>query len=241
MVSKDRLARESVYLEQDVLQETVGSQDQILTAYGGFNHISFQAHGDYSILPLTVPPDRLRALNSRLMLFYTGIKRTASNVAESYVNGIEQRKRQLRVMKDLVDEGLAIVSSNQDLSGFGELLHEAWQFKRSMSAQVSNTAIDDIYARARSAGALGGKLTGAGGGGFLLLFVDPDNQEKVRCELDQLIHVPFHFETSGSQIIFYDPQPDYTEEERRRAQQAICAFRELTTISASADEPAVVD
>jgi D-glycero-alpha-D-manno-heptose-7-phosphate kinase len=234
MVSKEQLARESVHLEQDVLQETVGSQDQILTAYGGFNHISFQADGDYSARPVTIRPERLRELNSHLMLFYTGIKRTASHVAESYVNGIEQRKRQLRIMKDLVDEGLAILSGNHELRGFGELLHEAWQFKRSMSAQVSNSQVDEMYAAAMAAGALGGKLTGAGGGGFLLLFVEPDQQERVREQLEQLIYVPFEFEQSGSQIIFFDPQPDYAGEERRQAAQEIRAFRELSTMSAHA-------
>jgi D-glycero-alpha-D-manno-heptose-7-phosphate kinase len=243
MVSKDQLARESVHLEQEVLQETVGSQDQISTAYGGFNHISFQPTGEYTVRPVTVRPERLRELNAHLMLFYTGIKRTASNVADSYVNGIEQHKRQLRVMKDLVEEGLGILGGNQDLCGFGELLHEAWQSKRSMSDMVSNSEVDDLYARARFAGALGGKLTGAGGGGFLLLFVEPDNQETVRSELEQLIHVPFEFEQSGSQIIFYDPQPDYTQAERWRATQSICAFRELASVvpASSATRPIAAD
>jgi D-glycero-alpha-D-manno-heptose-7-phosphate kinase len=239
MVSKDQLARESVHLEQNVLQETVGSQDQISTAYGGFNHISFQPTGEYTVRPLTVRPERLRELNSHLMLFYTGIKRTAANVAQSYVNGIEQRNRQLRIMRDLVEEGTSVLGSGQDLRQFGELLHEAWQFKRSMSSLVSNTEVDEMYAKAMAAGALGGKLTGAGGGGFLLLFVEPEKQEKVRMELAQLISVPFEFEQSGSQIIFYDPQPDYAREELRRSEQPICAFRELAgvTMETSAAAP----
>src|SRR4030095_8903760 len=135
---------------------------------------------------------------------YTGIKRTASNIAESYVNGIEDRRRQLRIMKDLVEESLSILNSDQDISGFGELLHEAWQAKRSLSSQVSSAHVDELYDCAISAGALGGKLTGAGGGGFLLLFVPPSKQTEVREKLSRLICVPFKFEFSGSQVIFCD-------------------------------------
>jgi D-glycero-alpha-D-manno-heptose-7-phosphate kinase len=163
------------------------------------------------------------------MLFYTGIKRTASTIAETYVNDIDRRRRQLRIMKDLVDEGLAVLNSRQDLTPFGELLHEAWQAKRSLSASVSNTDVDDLYNAAISAGAIGGKLTGAGGGGFLLLFVPPDRQEQVRARLDTLIHVPFRFEFSGSQVLFADTEQEYPREEEARARQATRAFRELAS------------
>jgi D-glycero-alpha-D-manno-heptose-7-phosphate kinase len=161
------------------------------------------------------------------MLFYTGIKRTAANVAGTFINGMEERKRQLRIMKDLVDEGVAILNSQNDLRGFGELLHEAWQAKRSLSATVSNDDVNSFYARARNAGAIGGKLTGAGGGGFLLLFVEPDRQEEVRRELCELIHVPFKLDFSGSQIIYYEPEQDYSASEQLRALQDVKPFREL--------------
>jgi D-glycero-alpha-D-manno-heptose-7-phosphate kinase len=227
MASKQRLALESVHLEQNILKETVGSQDQVLAAYGGPNHIVFCSDGEISVRPVTVGRDRLRELNSHLMLFYTGIKRTASQVADTYVNGIDRRAEQLRFMRGLVDEALALLDSSHDLAAFGGLLHEAWQAKRSLSSSVSNQDVDDLYATARAAGALGGKLTGAGGGGFLLLFVPPDRQPAVRTALGALLHVPFAFEFSGSQILFADNEQEYRTEEEARAQRPIPAFREL--------------
>lgn len=227
MVGKHQLAMESIHLEQDLLKETVGSQDQVLASYGGFNHISFLPNGEVSVRPVTVTPDRVRELNFHLMLFYTGIKRTASDVAATYVNDIDDRRRQLRLMKDLVEESISIVNNGQDLTTFGELLHEAWQAKRSLSATVSNPHVDEIYDLAISAGAVGGKLIGAGGGGFLLLFVPPHHQNAVQGKLNKLIHVPFKFEFSGSQIILFDREQDYSAEERARAGGPLLAFREL--------------
>ncbi len=233
MASKQQLALESVHLEQEVLKETVGSQDQVLAAYGGLNHVSFLDNGEISVRPVTIAAERMRELNSHLMLFYTGIKRTASTIAETYVNDIDQRRRQLRIMKDLVDESLAVLNSRHDLSPFGELLHEAWQAKRSLSPSVSNSEVDELYQSARAAGAMGGKLTGAGGGGFLLLFVPPDRQDDVRARLNGLINVPFKFEFSGSQILFADNEQEYAQEERARAGQSIHRFRELTPQAAA--------
>jgi D-glycero-alpha-D-manno-heptose-7-phosphate kinase len=229
MASKKQLAYESIHIEQDLLQETVGSQDQVLAAYGGLNQITFLPNGEVSVTPITISAERMRELNDHLMLFYTGIKRTASNVAESYVNGIEERKRQLRIMKDLVDESISVLNSGHDIRGFGELLNEAWQAKRSLSSSVSNPDVDELFELAMSAGALGGKLTGAGGGGFLLLFVPPEDQERVRARLNKLIHVPIKFEFLGSQVIFFDREEDYLAEEKARAGQTIGAFRELET------------
>jgi D-glycero-alpha-D-manno-heptose-7-phosphate kinase len=228
MVSKHRLATESVHLEQDILKETVGSQDQVLAAYGGLNHIVFHQNGEISVTPITVGVERMKELASHLMLFYTGIKRTASNIAESFVTGIDDRRRQLRVMKDLVGESISIVSGDRDILEFGELLHEAWLAKRSLSASISNADVDALYDTARSAGAIGGKLIGAGGGGFFLLFVPPSKQQSVREKLNTLVHVPFKFDFSGSQIIFCDREEDYAAEERARAARPIRAFRELT-------------
>lgn len=228
MVSKRQLAMESIYIEQELLKETVGSQDQVLAAYGGLNHIIFFPNGEISVMPMTIAPERMWELNSHLMLFYTGIKRTASNIAESYVNGIEDKKRQLCIMKDLVEESISILNSDQDISGFGELLHEAWQAKRSLSSSVSNAYVDAIYDQAMSAGAIGGKLTGAGGGGFMLLFVPPSRQKALKEKLNKLIYVPFKFEFSGSQIIFFDLEEDYSAEERARANQTVEAFQEFS-------------
>ena len=154
-------------------------------------------------------------------------RRTASTIAESFVSGIDDRRRQLRIMKDLVDESISIVSGERDILEFGELLHEAWQAKRSLSANISNSDVDALYDAARAAGAIGGKLVGAGGGGFLLLFVPLSKQRAVREQLNTLIQVPFKFEFSGSQIIFCDREEDYAAEEKARAAQSIRAFREL--------------
>ncbi|MEG4277556.1 hypothetical protein QUA62_08750 [Microcoleus sp. MON1_C1] len=231
MPSKQQLTKESIFIEQQALKETVGSQDQVSAAYGGLNHISFLPNGEISVRPMTLTQERIQHLNSHLMLFYTGIKRTASDIAGSYVTDLDAKRRQLRIIKDLVEESIAILNSNQPLTGFGELLHEAWQAKRSLSDKVSNPEVDDLYATARTAGAIGGKLTGAGGGGFLLLFVPPAQQQEVREKLSKLIHVPFNFEFSGSQIIFFEPQEDYSELDKSRASQQIAAFRELTPTS----------
>jgi D-glycero-alpha-D-manno-heptose-7-phosphate kinase len=227
MFSKHQLATESIYVEQELLQEVVGSQDQVCAAYGGLNHILFLPNNEISVCPVTVSRERVYELESHLMMFYTGIKRTAANIAESYVTNINDRKRQLRILKDMVEEALAILGNRQDLRPFGELLHESWEFKRSLSAKVSNSEIDEIYTAALKEGALGGKLTGAGGGGFMLLFVPPEYQERVRQRLSQLIYVPFKFEFSGTQIIFFDPEEDYAAAERERVGQTVQAFHEL--------------
>jgi D-glycero-alpha-D-manno-heptose-7-phosphate kinase len=228
MPSKHQLAEESIHIEQEVLKETVGSQDQVSAAYGGFNHISFLPNGTFSVRPITLSQERLKELNSHLMLFYTGIKRTSSNIAESYVNDMEARRRQLRIMKDLIEESISILNNGDDLCGFGELLHEAWQAKRSLSASVSNSFVDEIYESAISAGAIGGKLTGAGGGGFMLLFAPPSGQKQIREKLNTLIHVPFKIEFSGSQIIFFDSEEDYSREEEDRAARSIQSFQEMS-------------
>jgi len=228
MVTKHRLATESVHLEQSILKETVGSQDQVLAAYGGLNHIVFHQSGEITVTPITIGADRIKELASHFMLFYTGIKRTAANIAATFVNDIDDRRRQLRIMKDLVDESISIVSGDRDLVEFGELLHEAWLAKRSLSADISNSDVDAVYDTARAAGAIGGKLIGAGGGGFFLLFVPPSKQRTVRENLNTLIHVPFKFDFSGSQIIFCDREEDYAAEETARAARPIRAFRELT-------------
>jgi D-glycero-alpha-D-manno-heptose-7-phosphate kinase len=228
MPTKQQLAEEGIHIEQEILKETVGSQDQISAAFGGFNHITFLPTGTFAIRPITLVPERIRELNAHLMLFYTGIIRTAANIAETYIQDMEGKRRQLRIMKDLIEEAISILNNGGEITGFGELLHESWQAKRSLSAKVSNTEVDEIYHAALSAGALGGKLTGAGGGGFLLLFVPPFRRAEVRERLNRLLHVPFKIEFSGSQIIFFDSEKDYSAEEKDRAGRPIGNFRELS-------------
>ena len=226
-VGKKQLAEESIHLEQEVLKETVGSQDQVCAAYGGVNRINFLPNGGFSVQPMTLPQERLEALNSHLMLFYTGIKRTASDVASSYVAAMGDRAALLNQMRDYVEQSCAILGGNQDLTAFGELLHQAWLAKRGLSEKVSNARVDALYDEARKAGTIGGKLLGAGGGGFILLFVPPEKQAKVRKQLKRLIEVPFEFEFSGSQIIFFDLEEDFAKHDKARNRRHIEAFSEL--------------
>jgi D-glycero-alpha-D-manno-heptose-7-phosphate kinase len=230
MPSKRQLAMESIDLEQRRLHETVGSQDQVLAAYGGMNHVIFAQDGEITPRPITLSADRLTELNDHLMLFYTGIMRTASDIAASYVNDLHSRERQLHLIVDMVNEGVSILNSHQDIGAFGKLLHEAWQAKRKLSAVVSNNHIDEIYDQAMSAGGTGGKLLGAGGGGFMLLFVPPSKQPIVREKLNKLVHVPFKFESLGSRIIFFDQETDYSAEDRLPITNPARVFRELTRV-----------
>jgi D-glycero-alpha-D-manno-heptose-7-phosphate kinase len=224
-----QLAAESIYVEQELLKEAVGCQDQVLAAHGGFNHIVFDQSGDISVRPMTLPSDRINELNSHLMLFFTGVSRTASEVAQSYVQDLESKEQVLRALGDMVQEGIGILSGQADLVQFGPLLHEGWLLKQSLSGRISNNYIEQLYQEARSAGALGGKLLGAGGGGFMLLFVCPEDQERVRERLRQLIYVPFRFEFPGSRIIFFDPEEDYFKDEKVRANENVRALREVAS------------
>ncbi|PZR76862.1 MAG: kinase [Chthoniobacterales bacterium] len=230
MPGKEQLAKEAIHVEQDRLKEMVGSQDQILAAYGGLNKVDFLTNGGFTVQPMILSAKRMRELTSHLMLFYTGIKRTASDVASSFVNNLREKEKHLKTMRGLVDAAVSLLSSTADIREFGRLMDENWKLKRSLSAKISNPMVEQCYEQALSAGALGGKLTGAGGGGFFLLFVPPSRRSEVREKLDKLIHVPFRFEFSGSQIIFHDPDQNYAVEERYRAKQTVGDFRELAEI-----------
>jgi D-glycero-alpha-D-manno-heptose-7-phosphate kinase len=226
LTSQQQLAEEAIHVEQDLIGETVGAQDQIFASFGGFNFIEFKRDGSFRVEPVTLPKDRLDALSASLMLFYTGLRRTASEVAASYVVDIGARRKQLTRMRQMVDEGIKILGGNGSLDAFGDLLDEAWRLKRSLSGLVSNTQVDEIYAEARRGGALGGKLLGAGGGGFVLFYVPSDCRQQVKERLRDLIWVPIQFDTNGSQIIFYSPSQDYAELDRARSESVGRAFRE---------------
>ena len=227
MIGKHQLTTESIHIEQDLIKELVGSQDQAATAYGGINHISFSPCGEIVVRPLTLTQERVNELNAHLMLFFTGVKRTAEKVAESYVNNLEQKKKQLSLMKEMVREAVAILNSNSNICDYGKLLHEAWMAKQMLSPLVSNFHVDAFYETARATGAIGGKLLGAGGGGFIMLFVQPEFQNKMREKLGKFLHVPFNFEFNGSQIIFYDQQKRYHYEEEVHSQNNISPAVEL--------------
>ena len=206
MPGKARLAREAIHVEQARLYESVGVQDQIVVAHGGLQRLDIRRDGEYDLSPLILPPERLQALQDHLMLFFSGVSRTASDIAAAQVQAIPRKQPELTEMQRMVDTATSILAGSDDLTDFGRLLHEAWLIKRSLTEKISTPEIDAIYKIARKAGAIGGKLLGAGGGGFVLFFVAPDRQALVRDALRDLLYVPFRFDTGGSQIIYYDPQ-----------------------------------
>lgn len=206
MVSKYDLAREAIHIEQNVIGEAVGSQDQIAAAYGGINKISFHQDNTFTVDPIIITSDRIREFNSNLLLFFTGFSRTAAVVAKTKIDNMPNKKRQLMVMKAFVDEGITILQNERrSLDEIGTLLHESWKLKRELSDKVTTNAIDDIYQAGLDAGAVGGKILGAGGGGFALFYVRPENQAAVREKLKNLIEVNFAFDYQGSRIALYDP------------------------------------
>jgi D-glycero-alpha-D-manno-heptose-7-phosphate kinase len=208
MVSREQLAAEAIHVEQEMIRERVGSQDQYACAFGGFLHLQFRQDGSASVTPLTLPLERIRALQDRLMLFYTGIQRHAHEILDEQIQRTSTGDNLtiLLRMQELVTQGIEVLARGNDLSAFGELLHTAWMLKRQLSSKVTTAWIDQIYERARRAGAIGGKLLGAGGGGFLLLYVEPYNRECVSKALPELRETTFAFENLGSQVIFYRPE-----------------------------------
>jgi D-glycero-alpha-D-manno-heptose-7-phosphate kinase len=204
--SREALANEAIHVEQCMLREAVGVQDQISTAFGGFNHITLRADGSFQVNPMILPPERLQDLQDHLLLAFTGVSRIAADVAQSQLDNLKHREAELRAVRDMVDQAIAILtSSSTDLVEFGRLLHEAWRIKRTLSTRVSTPLIDNLYDTATRAGAIGGKLLGAGGGGFMLLFVRPEDRSRVVAALHNHIVVPVKFESSGSRIVVYQP------------------------------------
>ena len=205
-VSKEALASQAIHVEQCVMRERVGLQDQISTAFGGFNHITVDRNGAYSVSPMVLPRERLDALQNHLLLVFTGISRTAADIAETVVGNLKQKAGDMHTMRQMVDQAMNILSSpSTDLAEFGALIRQAWSLKRALSESVSNASVDNVLETAMRAGAIGGKLLGAGGGGFMLLFVPPERRERVQESLRKLTSVPFRFEMSGSRIVLYQP------------------------------------
>ncbi len=205
-VTKLKLALDAIHVEQNLIKENVGSQDQVATSFGGFNKITFAAGHKIKVYPLEAPLGRLEELNDRLMLFFTGFSRTASEVAAEWIKSAPKKEKELHAIHEMVSEAIDILlDANRDINDFGRLLHEAWQIKRGLNSAITTDNIDQIYERARQAGAIGGKLLGAGQGGFMLIFADPEVQPRVRQALGNLLHVPFKFERTGSQIIRNGP------------------------------------
>lgn len=203
---KKKLADAAIYLERELCKEAGGWQDQIAASYGGFNRINFNSDG-YEVLPLIINQERKRQLNNNLMMFFTGFTRFSSDVQKANASNKADKVNQLKEMLALVDEAeKVLVDKQSDLDEFGRLLDHTWRIKRKTGNTVSTNSIDELYDKGLKAGALGGKLLGAGGGGFLVFYVEPDKQEKVKKAMEDLLYIPFEFEDGGTRVIHYSPE-----------------------------------
>ena len=212
MISKRQLAQGAIHIEQEMIKENVGSQDQVAAAFGGFNKISFRHNGagEFNVEPVTISQDKLMIFQRHLLLFFTGFSRNASDIAGEQIKRTPEKKVELKTMMELVDVAISTLNDKKDLlDDFGRLLHEQWMIKRSMTSLISNPHIDEIYDAGRRAGALGGKLLGAGGGGFMLFFVKPEHRGMVKEALKNILFVPFSFEFTGSQVVYFVPQDKF--------------------------------
>ena len=207
MVSKNDLAKKAIHIEQNIMKEAVGSQDQIWASHGGLNQIDFFRDGRFEVSPLILSTKNRKSLESSLMLFFTGFSRYAPLIAQKKIDNFDKKERELRELQQMSHEAVKILLQNKDpVTELGTLIHEAWNIKRQLADGVTTPAVDGIYAAGCEAGALGGKLLGAGGGGFMLFIVKPEDRARVRERLKDLIHVSFEFDTNGSRIIVFEPE-----------------------------------
>lgn len=204
---KKRLADEAIYLERTLCNESGGWQDQIAASFGGMNRIEFNQDGTYDVRPIIIHPDRKKQLNDNLLMFFTGFTRLSSEIQKVNQAGYDEKIKQLKDMYSLVNDAEAILEDPYcDLNEFGRLLDKTWRLKRQTGGAITTNSIDMLYERGMNAGALGGKLLGAGGGGFIVFYVEPDKREKVFEAMQGLLHVPFKFEDGGTQVIHYSPE-----------------------------------
>lgn len=209
-ISKGDLGKLAIDIEQNDIKENVGSQDQVFAAHGGLNRIEFLANGEIVVSPVIMPLENIQAFEKKLMLFFTGLSRTASDIAEEQIKNVGRNKKELRHMVQLVDEAYnTLTSPKPEFRNFGRLLNETWKMKRGLSEKISSGYIDQIHETAMRAGAGGGKLLGAGGGGFILFYAEPEAQPKIKEALRHLLQIPFRFEYFGSQIIYYSHGTDW--------------------------------
>lgn len=205
MTTKDELTKKSIHIEQNLIKENVGSQDQTFAAYGGLNTVNFMQNGEISVNPIIMKQNKLIEFQDNIMLFFSGLSRTASEVVAEQIKKTSINIPNLNKMKDLVDDAHDILISNRNLSEFGELLNYTWELKKSLSSKVTNNDIDTMYNKAIKAGAIGGKLLGAGGGGFMAFYVEKKKQPLVKEALKGYLHIPFNFDFDGSKIVVYEP------------------------------------
>lgn len=206
IIGKKELALRAIELEQSILKENVGSQDQVAAAYGGFNFIQFLQNREIRVEPMTVHPSVLTELNDRLLLFYTGTSRLSSEVAGDVIVNLDKRTEELTRMRKMVDRAIDSLSQSGKLDDFGRMLHETWILKQNLSKMVSNEKVARIYKTALDNGALGGKLLGAGSSGFMLFYIYPEKQAQLKNALSGFLNVPFRFEAEGSSLIHYTEQ-----------------------------------
>lgn len=215
-VDKKKLADEAIYLERVLCREAGGWQDQIAASFGGFNRINFNKDGTYDVIPVIIHPDRKKQLNDNLMMFFTGFTRFSSDTQKANAVGYAEKVAQLKEMYDLVGEAEKVLTDNsRDLDEFGRLLDRTWKLKRQTGGAITTNSIDALYEKGIAAGALGGKLLGAGGGGFLIFYVQPDKKTALKESMKDLLYVPFEFEDGGTRVIHYTPEtyvPKETEE-----------------------------
>ena len=212
MRDKHALATDAIHVEQNLIREAVGSQDQVSAAYGGFNRVNFNQDDSIEVKRVLTAPARLAALEQNLALYFTGFSRIASEIAQEQLRVTPQKTKELETMFQMVAEAENILTTpHRSMDEFGRLLHEGWKVKRSLTQKITNSNINEIYEAGLEAGALGGKLLGAGGGGFMLLYVPPERRDAVRRRLKKLLCVPFAFSNRGSQVIVYEPEGEYDE------------------------------
>jgi D-glycero-alpha-D-manno-heptose-7-phosphate kinase len=235
MRDKRTLAEEAIHVEQQLLGEAVGAQDQVSAAFGGFNRINFHPNGSVEVNRIITAPDRLEELQRHLALYFTGFSRTASEIAQEQLRMTPHKKQELDTMLQMVGEAEVILtSSSRALDEFGRLLHEGWQVKRSLTQKITNARIDEIYQAGLSAGALGGKLLGAGGGGFMLFYVAPERRAALRERLKSLLCVPFTFSSRGSHVVVYEPDEVY---DKSLAFERSVVYADIPELAATSEHP----
>lgn len=204
MVAKRRLATEAIHVEQNMIKEKVGCQDQVAAAFGGLNRIEFKGEQNIEVQPVVMSGEIFRRFQDHFMLFFTGVTRIASRIEADKLSNMLEKECELKTIGEMVEEACRMLDRGEKgFTDFGKLLNECWRLKKGLSEKVTNPYIDTIYETALKNGAIGGKILGAGGGGFILFFVSPEDRERLRQSLDFLLHVPFRFDTLGSQIVYY--------------------------------------
>ena len=210
MRDKYTLAADAIHVEQDILGEAVGAQDQVSAAYGGLNRINFLRNDAVEVKPILAASSRLAELEQHLVMYFTGFSRIASEIAKEQIRLTPQRANELSTIMQMVDEGESVLSDpSRSIEDFGRLLHEGWKVKKTLSQKISNASIDEIYEAGLQGGALGGKLLGAGGGGFMLFFVRPEQRESLHQKLNKLLRIPIAFSHTGSHVVTYEPEASY--------------------------------